>query len=271
MPRSPKAEAEAETLTEATEQEAPQAPLSTYEALCAEFDQHHERTIPGGRTLTYVTGEQVYSRLNEVIGFMNWDWEVLDSGVNEKEDEVWVRGVLSITIDGITTRKNGFGGAKIKRMRDGKTISLGNDMKAAETDAFKKAAAKNGVGLYLYQRTGEGVDEIPTYSAPSSTQAPNINNLPRTQFPAGPTGNSTTGLVEAVSMPGTRPDGRESLGGVKVNGTWFNVSNRTPITLDPGLRGQNVTISHAPGRNFIDGLSLGDAAGADEPEVALAF
>jgi hypothetical protein len=204
---------------------------------------------------------------------MNWDWEVVDSGVNEKEDEVWVRGVLSITLDGITTRKNGFGGARIKRMRDGKTISLGNDMKAAETDAFKKAAAKNGVGLYLYQRTGEGVDEIPTYSAPTgTTAAPNVNSLPRTQFPAGPTGNSTTGIVEAVSLPGTRPDGRESLGGVKVNGTWFNVSNRTPIALDPGLRGQNVTISHAPGRNFIDALSLGESAtGAEEPEATLAF
>lgn len=277
MPRSPKAEStETETQAIATE---PQVPQTTYDRLCAEFDQTFERTIPGGRNLTYITGEQVVSRLNDVLGFMNWNWEVLDSGINEKEDEVWVQGVLTITeeavgFDGQTrineTRKNGFGGAKIKRGRnDGKTISLGNDMKAAETDAFKKAAAKCGVGLYLYQRTGE--DEIPTYSN-SSTPAPNVNSLPRTSFPTGNTGDSTTGKVEAVSMPGVRPDGRDSLGGLKVNGQWYNVSNRVPVQLDKSMTGQTVTIGHAPGRNFIDSLAVGSSpADVPEQEPEMAF
>jgi hypothetical protein len=275
MPRSPKGSEETETLTEATAQVVPEAPPSTYERLCAEFDETFQRQIPGGRTLTYITGEQVVSRLNEVEGYRNWDWDVTDSGINEKEDEVWVRGTLTIKyFDDLTqsyefTRKNGFGGAKIKRLKDGRTISLGNDMKAAETDAFKKAAAKCGVGLYLYQRTGEGEAELPTYQS-SYSQAPNVNNLPRTQFPTAPTGNSTTGIVEAVSMPGIKPNGRESKGGVKVNGNWFNVGNR-PIELNPTLRGQTVTIGHAPGSTFIDQLSVGEAAqevGMEEPAMA---
>jgi hypothetical protein len=276
MPRVSKAESTETEIEAAPVEETPTESPSMYDRLCAEFDQTFERTIPGGRSLTYITGEQVVSRLNEVIGFMNWDWEVVDSGINEKEDEVWVQGVLTIVEDmGRRTRKNGFGGAKIKRTKgDGRTISLGNDMKAAETDAFKKAAAKCGVGLYLYQRSGEGEAELPTYT-PSNTgtvSAPNVNSLPRTSFPTGNSDNSTTGVIQAVSMPGIRPNGQPSLGGIKVNDQWYNVSNRVPLNLDKSMAGQIVTIQHAPGKTFIDGLAFGQpTASAPEAEPEMAF
>ena len=65
----------------------------------------------------------------------------------KETDEVLVLGKL--TAEGIT--KMAFGSMQISRNKDTKAIiSLGDDLKAASTDALKKAASLLGVGLYLY-------------------------------------------------------------------------------------------------------------------------
>jgi hypothetical protein len=47
--------------------------------------------------------------------------------------------------------KAAFGSSRITRdNRSGKAVALGDDLKAATTDALKKAATLLGVGLYLY-------------------------------------------------------------------------------------------------------------------------
>ena len=52
--------------------------------------------------------------------------------------------------------KSQFGSSKIKRAREtGEIISLADDLKAAATDAMKKAATLLGIGLQLYDGRGD--------------------------------------------------------------------------------------------------------------------
>ncbi len=231
-----------------------------YEKASQPFDKTYQRQIPGGRMLTYITGEQVVSRMNEVFG-PYWDWNPGDPTI--KDDEIYLSGTLTVNIPdksyGYTISRSAFGGASIKRKRDGGMLSLGNDIKAADTDAFKKAAAKFGVGLYLSERSDDGGEsELPNYSTQKPFSAP--QGLAQVQFPQNNTnGNSTTGPIEAISAPSVGPDGRQRLGGVKVQGQWYNVSSQNPIQVTQFQRGQLVTVGHAPGKNFIDSLSTADA------------
>ncbi len=122
---------------------------STYEQLAARFhaSAHKTKTI-GGRDLTYVDGEMVISRLNEVLGLAGWAFEVGQIQVLEKE--VWATGTLTVyTRDGAVVRQQA-GGQIINRTRAGEIIELSNDIKGAVTDCLKKCATLVGVGLYLY-------------------------------------------------------------------------------------------------------------------------
>ena len=233
----------------------------------APFDKTYQRQIPGGRSLTYITGEQVVSRMNEVFGPF-WEWKPEDPHI--VGDEVYLRGTLSVTTHGesgedswgTTIVRSAFGGATIKRRRDGAVLSLGNDIKAADTDAFKKAAAKFGVGLYLYERTGE--DELPSYDNPVSAPVagrPAPSNLNAVTFPGNNSnGTQTVGVIRA-----------KSANGINVNDQWYNTSKYNPIDLSPYQKGQTVVITHATGKTFIDGLqSVATTVGgaAEEEEVA---
>lgn len=254
-----------------------------YALASAPFDKTYQRQIPGGRSLTYITGEQVVSRMNEVFG-PRWDWTPDEPKI--REDEIYLSGTLTVEIVpegkeyGHNVSRAAFGGATIKRRRPtvtqnpdgsvkeipGAMLSLGNDIKAADTDAFKKAAAKFGVGLYLSERSDDGGEaQLPSYNqsqAPSSYTP--MAGLPNVGFPTNNSnGDATTGPIEAVSMPKV-VDGKQKLGGVKVNGQWYNVSNRAPINLSMFQRGQVVTIAHAPGQTFIDGMTLAGATSAPQ-------
>jgi len=99
-----------------------------------------------GNTLDYVEGHAVVGRLNEAFE-ANWTFELSNHWILKETDEVLVLGKL--TAEGIT--KMAFGSKQIARNKDTKAIiSLGDDLKAASTDALKKAASLLGVGLYLY-------------------------------------------------------------------------------------------------------------------------
>ena len=59
--------------------------------------------------------------------------------------------------------KAAFGSSRITRdNRTGNAVALGDDLKAASTDALKKAATLLGVGLYLYDSSAKPeVDDEP--------------------------------------------------------------------------------------------------------------
>ncbi len=112
------------------------------------FDPNQIKQRQGnfGHILDYVEGHVVTSRLNEAFEG-NWSFEIVKYRILKETGEVIVLGKL--TAENVT--KMSFGSREIARNKDTRAIvSLGDDLKAASTDALKKAASLLGVGLYLY-------------------------------------------------------------------------------------------------------------------------
>jgi hypothetical protein len=124
----------------------------TYAKLSAPFAVTYT-DVRGGVAVTYVTGEQVASRLNQVLGVGGWSFRILQHDINIEADEVWALGELVAQIDGIAVVRQQFGSQKIKRARtSGAPLDLGFDLKGAATDCLKKCASLLGVGLYLSKK-----------------------------------------------------------------------------------------------------------------------
>jgi hypothetical protein len=120
-----------------------------YELLRQEFDVVQTDTR-GGVEITFITGEQCATRLNETLTVLGWSFRVIDHGINQEADEAWVLGEIAATINGQTVIRQQFGSQKIKRSRStGVALDLGFDLKGAATDCMKKCASLLGVGLYL--------------------------------------------------------------------------------------------------------------------------
>ena len=109
-------------------------------------DQIKQRQGSFGNTLEYVEAHVIIQRLNDSFDG-NWSFEIVKYEINTESDEVIVLGKL--TAENIA--KEQFGSSKITRTRDtGELVSLAADMKAAASDAIKKAATLLGVALHLY-------------------------------------------------------------------------------------------------------------------------
>jgi hypothetical protein len=115
------------------------------EVLNQPFSKHLIRTRKGpfGQTFSYVQGCEYIRRLNESFEG-EWSFEVLEHQLRDNEAIVLGR----LTVGGIV--KTAFGSSTITISRDGEVVSIGDDLKAAATDALKKAASLLGVGLHLY-------------------------------------------------------------------------------------------------------------------------
>jgi hypothetical protein len=109
--------------------------------------------VRGGVALTYISGEQVVRRLNEVLGVGGWSFRILRHDIHAEADEAWALGELVAEIGDRTVVRQQFGSQKIKRSRStGAPLDLGFDLKGASTDAMKKCASLLGVGLYLSRK-----------------------------------------------------------------------------------------------------------------------
>ena len=142
--------------------------------------------------LDYVEGHTVVARLNAALDGA-WSFEVVAHEV--RDDEVLVLGKL--TAAGIT--KMQFGASQVTRDRETKAlISLGDDLKAAATDALKKCATFLGVGLHLYAERPLRPEPAPPAWAGLLPVA-----LPSTPGPT-PDRNGTDGAVP-VAKPNPTP------------------------------------------------------------------
>lgn len=107
----------------------------------------------GNTRLAYVTHAWVNGLLNQAFGH-RWDWQVLDTLIvpdSANPLEVIVKGRLTVYLpDGTQIVKEQFGASDVKRTKQGDVLSLGDDLKAASSDALKKAASLLGVALDLY-------------------------------------------------------------------------------------------------------------------------
>jgi hypothetical protein len=115
------------------------------EILEREFSSALIRTRKGpfGQTFSYVEGTEYIRRLNEAFE-AEWSFEVLEHHI--RDNEVVVLGKLTAS----NIAKTAFGGSSITTSREGEVIAIADDLKAAATDALKKAASLLGVGLHLH-------------------------------------------------------------------------------------------------------------------------
>ncbi len=118
------------------------------------FPKKEVKIRPGkrGQEIYYLETASVIRRLNEAWEG-EWSFEVKDKGIDREAGYVWVLGRL--TCGGVV--KEQFGSKVISLTSEGTIVDLGDDLKAAASDALKKCATLLGVGLYLYQEEEEAL------------------------------------------------------------------------------------------------------------------
>jgi len=126
----------------------------------------HTRPAKGGGTWEYVSGGYVRKVLNLMFGW-DWDFEIISEQVMGRE--AVVKGKLTCRVGNRAIVKMQFGNKDIMyRKGTDEPLSLGNDMKAAATDALKKCAAEIGIAADIYNKqdfreinvTSESIEEI---------------------------------------------------------------------------------------------------------------
>lgn len=110
----------------------------------------HKRPAKGGGTWDYVTGGYVKKTLNLMFGW-DWDFEIVEQMI--MHGEVIVKGRLTCRTNGHVIVKMQYGNKDIicKKGTD-VPLSIGNDLKAAATDALKKCAAEIGIAADIYNK-----------------------------------------------------------------------------------------------------------------------
>lgn len=130
--------------------------------LAEPFPKEMLRTNEAKRGLVYVPVSEVIARLNRVLGWDGWSYEVIrlwEAGQQETESgvyPVWVMAHVRLTVQTVdldSSLHDGVGGQQVKLLSNGKgVVDLGDEYKGAVSDALKKAAQHFGVGLDLARR-----------------------------------------------------------------------------------------------------------------------
>ncbi len=126
-----------------------------YQNLSESFPQEMERMLSkGGTSLKYIPVSEVINRLNKVLGVDKWSFKIVRCERDASDPDfvvahVRLEWVPVLGEDFNIVTRDGFGGQKIKRTKQGQIVDLGDEFKGAISDALKKAAQTLGVGLYL--------------------------------------------------------------------------------------------------------------------------
>lgn len=248
-------------------------PATTYDQLAARFaaSDHKTKTL-GGTSLTYVDGETVVSRLNQVLGFDGWAFEVKD--VKVLEDEVWAMGRLTVYSGDRAIVREQAGGQIINRKRGiparpyvpadgdrpeqpampaqkGEVVELNNDIKGAITDCLKKCATLVGVGLYLYdpaeRREVESEMRQSRNTTPSAAPAPKAPVSTTTTRPTAAPSNVAAQAVApdvdaAAKLTGAPP---QPINAARCQQCGTDVPRDGSVTILKKKGGEKVTVSVA--------------------------
>jgi hypothetical protein len=161
-------------------------PKQILDALAAPFEaadvKWKPQTVKNNRALAvlYVDARAVQDRLDEVLGVENW------------QDEYAVQSDGSVVCK-LSVRIGGEWVAKMDVGSPSEQPDSGDRLKAAFSDALKRAAVKFGVGRYIYRVESQWVDYDPV-----KKQFARVPTLPRNALP-GPV------VHEARSLPPARP------------------------------------------------------------------
>lgn len=115
----------------------------------------YSRPAKGGGKWDFVTGVYVKKVLNLVFGF-NWSFEVVEHKIDLDVGQAYVLGKLTVNSNGKQIVKMQFGRVDIKFKKHPNEnghrmpLDVGNDLKAATTDALKKCAAELGIASDVY-------------------------------------------------------------------------------------------------------------------------
>jgi hypothetical protein len=122
-----------------------------YRQFSEPFPKSVEKALKkGGVSLTYIPISEVINRLNLTLGSGGWQTRIISVQRDSHDPEFITAHVeLTVNIDQSPVVKHGIGGSKVKRMKSGDIVDLGDDYKGAVSDAIKKAAQQLGIGLYL--------------------------------------------------------------------------------------------------------------------------
>ena len=97
----------------------------------------------GGKDLSYVSHPEYVKRLDKLFPF-SWSFATEVAGITDTAAAV--KGSLSITLeDGRVITRETYGHGTVSRM-----FPLGDALKSAASDAFKKCCSMFGIGLSLY-------------------------------------------------------------------------------------------------------------------------
>jgi hypothetical protein len=110
------------------------------------FPEEEIRTRKGnfGKELAYAEVHNYIARMNDAFAG-DWSFDILEHQIMDAEVIVLGR----ISAGGV--EKTAFGCSAITTSRDtGEKVSLGDDLKAAASDALKKCSSLLGLGLHLY-------------------------------------------------------------------------------------------------------------------------
>ena len=122
-----------------------------------------------GHDLSYVEAAHYIKRLNDAFEG-NWSWRIESREISG--DQVIVHGVL----DAGGVAKHSFGGTTLTLNKGTSAIvSIADDLKAAATDALKKACSLFGIGLELYG--------IGSETGATSAIRPPLRSVPATAVP----------------------------------------------------------------------------------------
>ena len=155
--------------------------------------------------LDYVEGHSVIARLNQALEGV-WSFEITYHDV--RDDEVIVLGKL--TAENVV--KTQFGVSQITRKEGGAVVSLGDDLKAAATDALKKCATFLGVALHLYadKPIGGRAPAARVSAGPPRTPDPPTNaGTPEPPPPGSPGTNGHVATNGTVPGAGNRATQRQ--------------------------------------------------------------
>lgn|SRR5262245_46581770 len=111
----------------------------------------------------YHTAEQCISALLERVGPHNFDFTLLERWREEESDEVCILAELTVRFwahdpndEGYvlhTVTRQDIGAQQIKRHRTSRlALSIGDDYKAAASDAFKRCVRLIGIGLDVWEK-----------------------------------------------------------------------------------------------------------------------
>lgn len=106
------------------------------------------RPAKGGGEWYYVDAAYVQKVLNIMFGW-DWDFEIIDEII--QHGEAVVKGKLTVRSNGRVITKMQYGNKEIvTRKNSDKALSIGNDLKAAASDALKKCAFAIGIAQDVY-------------------------------------------------------------------------------------------------------------------------